>query len=34
MAWGGRKGLAMSNVPPSKREPSNIEYVHNVAWPR
>jgi hypothetical protein len=28
---GGRKGLAMSNVPPSKREPSNIEYVRNAA---
>ena len=28
---GGRKGLAMSNVPPSKRELSNIEYVYNAA---
>ena len=28
---GGRKGPPMSNVPPSKREPSNIEYVCNAA---
>ena len=28
---GGRKGLAMSNVPPSKRELSSVEYVYNAA---